>query len=115
MGRLGGEQLYGTGADSLTIALRELIQNAADAIAARRLIGELTFEGHIRIRLFRDHSNGRQVLQVDDDGISMSPTTLSKDLLDFGKSFWASDRALSEFPGIHAARHSPIGRFGIMQ
>ena len=113
VGRLGGKQLYGTGADSLTIALRELIQNAADAIAARRLIGESKFEGHIRIRLFRNHSNGRQVLQVDDDGVGMSPQTLSKDLLDFGKSFWASERASSEFPGIHAAKHSPIGRFGI--
>ena len=43
----------------------------------------------------------------------MSPRTLSRDLLDFGKSFWASERASSEFPGIHAAKHSPIGRFGI--
>ena len=113
VGRLGGEQLYGTGADSLKIALRELIQNAADAIGARRLIDESTFKGHIRIRLFSDHSNRRQVLQVDDDGVGMSPKTLSKDLLDFGKSFWASERASSEFPGIHAAKHSPIGRFGI--
>ncbi len=113
VGRLGGEQLYGTGADSLKIALRELIQNAADAIAARRLIGESIFEGHIHTRLFRDHSNGRQVLQVDDNGVGMSPKTLSDDLLDFGKSFWASERASSEFPGIHAAKHSPIGRFGI--
>ena len=43
----------------------------------------------------------------------MSPTTLSDDLLDFGKSFWASERASREFPGIHAAGHSPRGRFGI--
>ena len=113
VGRLGGEQLYGTGADRLAIALRELIQNAADAISARRLIGEAAFEGHIRVRLFKDPSNGRQVLQVDDDGVGMSPRTLSRDLLDFGKSFWASERASSEFPGIHAAKHSPIGRFGI--
>ena len=113
VGRLGGEQLYGTGADRLMIALRELIQNAADAIAARRLIGESTFEGHIRIRLLRDCPNGRQILQVEDDGVGMSTRTLSEDLLDFGKSFWASERASSEFPGIHAAKHSPIGRFGI--
>ena len=113
VGRLGGEQLYGTGADRLAIALRELIQNAADAISARRLIGEPEFAGHIHVRLFKDPSNGRQVLQVDDDGVGMSPRTLSRDLLDFGKSFWASERASSEFPGIHAAKHSPIGRFGI--
>ena len=111
--RLGGEQLYGTGADRLMIALRDLIQYAADAIAARRLIGESTVEGHIRIRHLRDCPNGREILQVDDDGVGMSARTLSEDLLDFGKSFWASERASSEFPGIHAAKHSPIGRFRI--
>ena len=113
VGRLGGEQLYGTNPDRLGIALRELIQNAADAISARRLIGEPTFRGRILIRLFRDPSSRRQMLHVDDDGVGMSPRTLSRDLLDFGKSFWASERASSEFPGIHAAKHSPIGRFGI--
>ena len=113
VGRLGGEQLYGTGADTLSIALRELIQNAADAISARRLIGEPAFEGHILVRLFKDPISGHQLLQVDDDGVGMSPRILSRDLLDFGKSFWASERASSEFPGIHAAKHSPIGRFGI--
>ncbi len=113
VGRLGGEQLYGTNPDRLGIALRELIQNAADSISARRLIGESTFQGRILIRLFRDPSSSRQILQVDDDGVGMSPRTLSRDLLDFGKSFWTSERASSEFPGIHAAKHSPIGRFGI--
>ena len=115
VGRLGGEQLYGnvTGTERIKIALRELVQNAADAISARRLIGESTFTGHIRIRLRQEHANGRQILQVDDNGVGMSPTTLSEDLLDFGKSFWASERASIEFPGIHAAKHSPIGRFGI--
>ena len=113
VGRLGGEQLYGTNPDRLGIALRELIQNAADAISARRLIGEPAFRGRIFIRLFRHPTTGCQILQVDDDGVGMARRTLSKDLLDFGKSFWTSERASSEFPGIHAAKHSPIGRFGI--
>ena len=112
--RLGGEQLYGTDADRLAIALREMVQNAADAIAARRVFDtDQSFEGNIRIRLRREDANGRYILQVDDDGIGMSPITLSGDLLDFGKSFWASERASREFPGIHAAGHSPRGRFGI--
>ena len=112
--RLGGEQLYGTGADRLMIALRELVQNAADAISARRLIGgQLGFEGRIRIRLCHKGANGHYVVQVDDDGVGMSSTTLSDDLLDFGKSFWAGERAAREFPGIHAAGYSPKGRFGI--
>ena len=112
--KLGGERLYGTDADRLAIALREMVQNAADAISARRVIGtDPSFEGNIRIRLRHEDANGRYVLQVDDDGVGMSPTTLSDDLLDFGKSFWASERASREFPGIHAAGHSPRGRFGI--
>ena len=113
--RLGGEQLYGTttSIERLKIALRELIQNAADAITARRLIGESNFRGNIRIRLLKRQVEGRDVLIVDDDGVGMSPKTLSEDLLDFGKSFWASDRASSEFPGLQAAKHSPIGRYGI--
>ena len=112
--KLGGEQLYGVDADRITIALRELVQNAADAISARRLIdGQPSFEGHIWIRLRRDEKSHRYILQVDDDGVGMSTRTLSHDLLDFGKSFWASERAAREFPGIHAAGHSPRGRFGI--
>ena len=43
----------------------------------------------------------------------MSQTTLTKDLLDFGRSFWASERAAREFPGVHASGYTPVGRFGI--
>ena len=112
--RLGGKQLYGTDADSLSIALRELVQNAADAISARRLVGgQSDFDGCIGIRLRRDDESNSYVLQVEDDGVGMSTTTLCYDLLDFGGSFWASERASREFPGLHAAGHSPRGRFGI--
>ena len=112
--KLGGEQLYGANADRVMIALRELVQNAADAVYARRLIGgQPNFEGHITIRILRDDQSRRYVLQIDDNGVGMSPRTLSHDLLDFGKSFWASERVAQEFPGLHAAGHSPRGRFGI--
>ena len=112
--KLGGEQLYGAGADRLLIALRELVQNASDAISARRLVGnQPNFEGQIWIRLLHNSSEGCYILQVDDDGVGMSSTTLCEELLDFGKSFWASERASQEFPGLHAAGHSPRGRFGI--
>ncbi len=109
--KLGGEQLYGRDADRLNVALRELIQNATDAISARRLF-EPGFEGQITVRL-KKQKDDVLILQVDDDGVGMSQTTLSTDLLDFGKSFWASERAAREFPGIHASGHSPIGHFGI--
>ena len=114
VGSLGGEQLYGTDADRLTIALRELVQNSADAISARRLVGgQPNFQGHITVSLCRDDQNRQFVLRVDDDGVGMSTRTLCDDLMNFGSSFWASERASQEFPGLHAAGHSPRGRFGI--
>ena len=95
---LGGEQLYGKDADRLHVVLRELIQNATDAICARRSLpnsGE--FEGSITIRLLK-RNDGGWTLQVDDDGVGMSSTTLTNDLLDFGRSFWVRERAAREFP-----------------
>ena len=110
---LGGERLYGSDANRFAVALREVVQNAADAIAARRLIGrQPSFEGRISVRLRREDGS-HYVLQIDDDGVGMSARTLCEDLLDFGRSFWASERASEEFPGIHAFGHSPRGRFGI--
>ena len=110
--KLGGEQLYGKDADRLNIALRELIQNAADAICVRRSLDSGEFVGRILIRLRRGMDGG-WTLQVDDDGVGMSQSTLTTDLLDFGRSFWASERAAREFPGVHASGYTPIGRFGI--
>ena len=110
---LGGEQLYGKDADRLYIALRELIQNAADAIGVRRsLPGNGKFPGCIFVRL-KGREDGGWILQVDDNGVGMSQTTLTTDLLDFGRSFWASERAAREFPGVHASGYTPTGRFGI--
>ena len=110
---LGGEQLYGKDADCLYVALRELIQNAADAIGVRRSLTSVgEFAGHIFVRL-TGTGDGKWILQVDDNGVGMSQTTLTQDLLDFGRSFWASERAAREFPGVHASGYTPVGRFGI--
>ena len=110
--KLGGEQLYGKDVDRLNVALRELIQNATDAICVRRSLTSTDSLGRILVRLSSRVDGGR-TLQVDDDGVGMSQSTLTTDLLDFGRSFWASERAAREFPGVHASRYTPIGRFGI--
>ena len=109
---LGGENLYGKEVDRLEIALRELLQNATDAIAARRAIDASYRRGEVTVRLIQQ-ANAPSILQVDDDGTGMSQTTMVKDMLDFGKSFWASERAAREFPGLHSSGYSSIGRFGI--
>ena len=106
---LGGSKLYG---DNPTVALRELIQNAADAVQARRKFeGRPDEWGRITVTLL---SRGNEPwLVVEDDGIGMSEHVLTGPLLDFGTSFWRSPLATEEFPGLMAAGMRSIGRFGI--
>jgi Histidine kinase-, DNA gyrase B-, and HSP90-like ATPase len=106
---LGGSKLYG---NDPTVALRELIQNAADAIQARRKYQKRPASwGLITVGL---RSQGDRVwLVVEDNGIGMSEQVLTGPLLDFGTSFWRSPLAMEEFPGLMAAGMHAIGRFGI--
>lgn len=106
---LGGSKLYG---NDPTVALRELIQNAADAVQARRKYQKRTSDwGKITVELL---SQGDDVwLIVEDTGIGMSEHVMTGPLLDFGTSFWRSPQAMEEFPGLMAAGMHAIGRFGI--
>lgn len=106
---LGGEKLYG---DDPSIAIRELIQNAADAVTVRRSMEDRNYGwGKIIIKLEkRDSENW---LIIEDTGIGMSPGVLTGPLIDFGNSFWRSPFAADEFPGLHAAGVTVTGRYGI--
>lgn len=106
---LGGSKLYG---NDPTVALRELIQNAADAVQARRKYQKRAVDwGLITVGLL---SEGDRVwLVVEDNGIGMSEQVLTGPLLDFGTSFWRTPLAMEEFPGLMAAGMHAIGRFGI--
>jgi len=107
----GGEHLYG---DDSAVAIRELVQNAADAIRARRKLDPALTKkggGEIVVRLVK--RDEEYWLEVEDNGIGMSERTISGALLDFGRSFWATDAVRSEFPGLMATGMSPTGKFGI--
>jgi hypothetical protein len=106
---LGGSKLYG---NDPTVALRELVQNAADAVQARRKYQRRAADwGLITVGLL---SEGDKIwLVVEDNGIGMSEQVLTGPLLDFGTSFWRSSQAMDEFPGLMAAGMHAIGRFGI--
>jgi hypothetical protein len=106
---LGGSKLYG---DDPLVPVRELIQNATDAVQARRRFqGRPASWGEIRVSIAsRDDGSW---LVVEDNGIGMSEQVLTGPLLDFGTSFWQSSLAMEEFPGLAAAGMRPIGRFGI--
>jgi len=106
---LGGAKLYG---NDPTVALRELVQNAADAVQARRKFQKRSADwGLITVSLHEDLDG--VWLVVEDNGIGMSEQVLTGPLLDFGTSFWRSPLAMEEFPGLIAAGMHAIGRFGI--
>jgi hypothetical protein len=107
--RLGGEQLYGPYSKA---PLRELIQNASDAIRARRLLEALpTSRGNVKVSLLvRD---GAHFLEVSDDGVGMSERVLTKSLLDFGTSFWESTLVTDELPSVLSQGFRPTGKYGI--
>jgi hypothetical protein len=108
---LGGQQLYG---NRLEVPLRELSQNAADAVRARRRLQTgFATRGRIVVRPGRDPATGREWIEVEDDGVGMSKGVLTETLLDFGAAFWGTGRMRQEFPGLQAAGMEAIGQFGI--
>lgn len=107
---LGGSALYGNNA---IVPLRELVQNASDAIRARRLIeGRDKNWGDIHIRI-NEAEDGITTIEVEDNGIGMSKDVLVGHLLDFGSSFWHSNSMLEEFPELESSGFESTGHFGI--
>ncbi len=106
---LGGSALYG---NNDFVPLRELVQNASDAIRAKRLMDEKGDKwGDIHIRI-KDVSDGT-VVEVEDNGIGMSENVLTGPFLDFGTSFWHSNLMQKEFPGLESKKFESTGHFGI--
>ncbi len=107
--KLGGKDLYG---DSVTPPLREMIQNGADAVRARRLIDSRAPDwGEIRVSSGTDGTD--TWIQVEDTGVGMSETVLTGPLLDFGTSFWRSPMMHDQLPGLAAKGFQATGRYGI--
>jgi hypothetical protein len=109
IGNLGGEKLYG---HNETVPLRELIQNASDAVRARRLAEDQASDwGSVIVRSGED-ANGRWI-EVEDCGIGMSINVLTGPFLDFGTSFWGTSLMHKELPGLESKGFSSSGQFGI--
>ena len=106
---LGGEALYGK---NDLAPLRELVQNASDAIRARRkLDNEEESWGNVNITI--DSDSEGLFLEVEDNGIGMSEKVLVGPFLDFGKSFWHSSLMRVELPGLENSDFQSTGHFGI--
>lgn len=107
--QFGGKKLYG---DDPAMALRELLQNAVDAIHACRSLGYLgETEGEIEVAV--DDVPEGHWLHVTDTGIGMSRYVLTEVLLDFGRSLWRSADLRGEWSGLPASGFEAIGQFGI--
>jgi hypothetical protein len=113
--RLGGRHLYG---NDHTAPIRELVQNAADAVRARRARrGYGPDAGHDAGKIQVSIENleaDNWVIKVMDDGFGMPESVLAGTFLDFGKSLWQSDRITSLYPGLASdPEFKPTGQFGI--
>jgi len=110
---LGGRNLYGRSAFA---PIRELIQNAVDAVRARRGLEERSVDwGQIRVLLEADCENGPRAarLHIDDNGVGMSERVMVGPLIDFGKSLWNSSLLHDELPGLQSRSFRAAGKFGI--
>jgi len=107
---LGGSKLYGEN-NMILVVLRELIQNARDAIHARQKMDDSFRDGRITIRLLEDGKN--RFIEVEDNGIGMSMDCIKNHLLDFGSSYWKSSLSKLENPGLRSSKFKSVGKFGI--
>lgn len=105
----GGSKLYG---DQPMWALREILQNAIDAIHAARAINALqNHEGSIEISL--EEYDSQFWLHITDTGIGMSKFVLTDVLLDFGRSLWDDKETDREWENLSNKNFKAIGQFGI--
>lgn len=109
--KLGGEALYGRG-DKMLTALREMIQNARDAIRARYIIEpEFTGSGKIDVHIYQ--KEGDTYVSVTDNGVGMSENVIKNCFLNFGCSLWNSSMLRTEYSGLRSSGFRAVGKFGI--
>lgn len=106
---LGGIKLYG----QEYLALRELLQNAIDAISAYRMKTDQNLSEVGLIKVVVSQEDGEFYLTVTDNGIGMSSSIMTNELLDFGTSYWKTNRFRLEHKGMASSQFEAIGKFGI--
>ena len=110
---LGGRTLYG---EDVFAPVRELLQNARDAIylqrASDQVAGRSPELGRITIAL--DESDGdKAYLVFSDNGVGMSDDVITNHLLGIASDYWHSPSFYSNYPGVRQIGFKPAGKFGI--
>jgi len=108
--KLGGKELYGNNTDA---PLRELIQNATDAVRARRYRQKGLSKSQCNVYVCLGEDEYGHWLEVADNGIGMSADLMTSSLLDFGNSYWKSELMRQEHPGLLASGFQSTGKYGI--
>lgn len=108
--RLGGDALYK--GDKMLTALREMIQNARDAIRARYVV-EPYFAGNGKIDVHIYQAEGDTYVCVTDNGVGMSENVIKNCFLNFGCSLWNSSMLRTEYSGLRSSGFRAVGKFGI--
>ncbi len=105
---LMGESLY----SNKTVALRELIQNAVDACQVRGMVDpNPTYSPHVRV--FEETDDEKRIwLVVEDNGIGMDESILSRFFFKIGTSYYTSEE-FQRLSRNSAKPFVPISRFGI--
>ena len=109
IGSLGGSALYG---GKKVTALRELLQNATDAVRALRALRPEVCDNQIRVHVSVE-DDGRAFISVEDHGVGMSGAGITDGLLNFGTSLWSSQLLRREFPGLASSDFRPTGKYGV--
>jgi hypothetical protein len=117
--RLVIKDLYG---NQPSVAGRELVQNAVDAVRARRNLERIStavppseqreFEADVLVTLEAE-SEGRWTLRVADKGIGMTPEVVVDYYLQAGASFGLTPDELEKLGDTDALQIMKAGRFGV--
>jgi hypothetical protein len=107
---LGGESLYGR--DPL-VPLRELLQNARDAVLLRQATASDDDPYVPWIKVGLETSGDETFLVVADNGVGMNRHIITNYLLSIAANYWDSEQFSREYPGAKGKGFKSVGRFGI--
>jgi len=108
--KLGGEALYG---EQPLVALRELIQNAGDALRLRKALQSDFPASSAPIAVEIGEAEGKTYLQISDTGVGMDAEIIQWQLLNFGQSGWRQDPILRDYASMISRIPTVSGKFGI--